>query len=110
MGALEWVLGYMGGIGSSGYTGILRLSQYSYLYLLSVNPALFRLFKPKQYALFILGSLLSIFNHRAILPFLVLIVLELDYSKLDKRQKLYVLLFFGLQLLILLSFGEWKNG
>lgn len=95
------------GIFSPGYTGILRLSQYSFLFILSVNPALFRLFKTKQYILFTLGTLLSIINHRAILPFLVLIVLDLDLAKLDKRQKLYILLFFGFQLLVLLSLGSW---
>lgn len=106
---LNWLSGYLSGFSSTGYTGILRLSQYSYLFLLSVNPALFRIFRAKHYLLFTLGSILAVFNHRAILPFLLLIVLDLDYSKLSKKQKLFVLLFFGLQLLILLSFGEWKN-
>ena len=89
------------------FAGFARLSQYLYLFILQINPALFRLFRPRDYVLFLLGCAGGLINHRALLPFVLLIVLDLDYSKLDKKAKLWILLFFFLQVLILLSFTRW---
>jgi len=87
--------------------GFAWFSQYLYLFILQINPALFRLFRPQDYILFLLGCAFSLFNHRAIMPFMLLIVLGLDYSKLNKKMKQWILLFFALQVLILVSFTRW---
>lgn len=86
-------------------TGILQNGQYYYLFILSMNPALFRLFKKKHLALFIIGAMLSTFNHRAILPILLLIILDLDYSSCDKALKQRMLFYFVFASAIISLFG-----
>lgn len=85
--------------------GILPLSPYTYLFIISLNPIFYKLFKPKHWFLFAAGVLLSFLNHRAIIPFILLCCLDLDYSRLGDREKKLMLAFFALQLFILLAFG-----
>lgn len=87
--------------------GIYPISQYSFIFIISLNPALYSLFKPKHWILFAGGVLLSFVNHRAILPFILLCILDLDYSALGKRERKIMLLFFVLQAFILLAFGGY---
>ena len=89
--------------------GLIPFSQYTFLFILSINPGIFRLFKQKHYALFAFGVAASVFQSRAILPVMLLIMLDLDYSHLDKKDKLAILAFFMLQVLILLTFGGWHQ-
>lgn len=89
--------------------GILHFSQYLFLFILSLNPAVFRLFKWHHYALFFVGVLASIFNHRAILPFLMLIVLDLDYDRMDNRTRFWIAVFFSLSILNIMVFGGWSK-
>lgn len=100
---LDYLYGFLSSCGS----GIGCFSQYSFLFILQINPALFHLFERRHYALFLLGCAGSLFNTRAMLPFMLLILLDLDYSKMGKKEKLWVILFFALQVGILLSFTRW---
>jgi hypothetical protein len=90
---------------SHGIYGITHAGQYLSLFVLSFNPSLFKMFKPRHFLFLIPGILLSVFNHRAILPFLVLIMLDMDYSKLDKGLKQQLFLFFCISVGILSCFG-----
>jgi len=92
----------------AGTTGLLAgISQYLYLFILGTNPALFKLFKPKHYVIFTIGLTAALFNHRAILPFVLICLMDLDYSKLTSKTKKWLLFFFGLGLSIILVFGDW---
>ena len=86
--------------------GIYPLSQYTFLLILAINPALFRLFKPRHFFLIALGILGSFINARAMLPFMLLTILDLDYSKLEKKEMFLMLGFFVVQVWIVLSFGS----
>ena len=90
-----------------GSAGILPFSQYSLLFILSLNPGIFRFFRLRHFVFFATGSALSFLNHRAILPFMLIMILDLDFSKMDKRDRLAILFFFALQVLVLLTFGGW---
>lgn len=67
----------------SGWSGIGHISNYLFAFILTINPAIFRLFRPRNYILFFIGALISLINYRAMLPFYLLIIIDLDYSKLD---------------------------
>lgn len=90
--------------------GFFPISQYSYLFILSLNPVMFKMFKPKHWILFAVGVGLSFFNHRAIIPAMLLCCLDLDYSQLGKDEKRLMLLFFALQLFILMAFSGGAYG
>ena len=86
-------------MGLEGYLnfehGILN-GQYLALFILSFNPFVFRLFERRHFVFLLVSVLLSFFSHRAVLPFMLLILLDLDYSKLDrslKQKMLYMFLF-----------------
>ena len=86
--------------------GILPVSQYTWLFIMSINPLIFKLFKPKHFVIFLLGFAASFINARAILPFMLLICLDLDFSKLTENDKKTMILFLFLQLFILFAFGS----
>ena len=92
----------------AGY-GIWPPSQYSYLFVMSLNPAFVRMMGPAQTLLLIMGILLSALNHRAILPFSLIILLTLDYSKLGKAEMRLGYIFFCLTLAIFVLFGGWYH-
>lgn len=102
---LERYSAYLGG----GF-GILHRGQYFDLFVLSFNPAIFRLFELRHFAFLAVGILLSVFNHRAVLPFLLLILLDLDWSKCDKAMKRWIFLWFILGAGIVMLFGGGWNG
>src|ERR1035437_101157 len=79
---------------TNGWAGITNQGAYLYMFLLSWNPGIFKAFKKQHYPFLLIGTLLSIFNHRAILPFLLLTMLDLDYSKMDKEFFKTLLFFF----------------
>lgn len=85
--------------------GILTINQFMYLTILSINPAIFKIFKTRNYFLFAIGIIASIFNSRAIMPILMLLCLDLDYSKLSPRIKIEMLGFFLFTFLLLSVFG-----
>lgn len=90
----------------SGSTGLLGgLTQYTYLFILSINPAIFKLFRPRHYAMLGVGILVSLFNHRAILPFMLLICLDLDYANLNPKLVRWLLFFFTIGCAIISMFG-----
>jgi hypothetical protein len=90
----------------SGSTGLLGgISQYTYLLILSINPPLFKLFKPRHYVIFFLGLAGALFNHRALMPFMLLIILDLDYANLSTRIIRQLLLFFALGCAVITMFG-----
>ena len=88
--------------------GILNIGQYMYLFALSVNPYLFRLYSLRHYILFSIGMFFSIFNHRAILLFIMLNLLTCDYNKLDRTTKLKMFFFFLLAVSFVFVFGDWS--
>jgi len=85
--------------------GILHQGQFLYLFILSINPGLIRLFNLKQFLFLLVGVGFSIFNHRAILPFMLLAILDLQ-TPLTKDIKQMMLLFFFIASGILLFFGR----
>lgn len=90
--------------------GIFPISQYTWLFIMSINPIIFKLFKPKHFILFFLGFAASFINARAILPFMLLICLELDFDKLTDKDRKIMILFLFLQLFILFAFGSaWHD-
>jgi len=89
----------------TGIYGIAHQGQYLYLFILSFNPFTFKLFRPRDYAILAIGVLFSLINHRAVLPFLLLIVLDLDYLKLDKNLKRLIFSFFIVMVFLVMWFG-----
>ena len=86
--------------------GFFPLSQYTFIFIMALNPYVFKLFKPYHYAIFALGVFLSLFNTRAILPFMLICLLDLDYSKLTKKEKAGMIFFNFLAVFIMLAFGH----
>jgi hypothetical protein len=86
-------------------TGFFGSTQYTYLFAMSFNPVMFKLFKLRHFAFIAVGIILSMFNHRAIFPFLLLALLDLDYTKLTPKDWEWAGGFFLLSSLILLVFG-----
>lgn len=86
--------------------GIFPLSQYTFLFIMSFNPPLFKLMKLRHFAFLGLGILGSLVNARAILPFMLLTILDLDYSRLEKKDMAMMLGFFALQVWLVLAFGS----
>jgi hypothetical protein len=86
--------------------GLLPISQYSWLFIMALNPLIFKLFKPYHFALFFAGLAASFFNTRAIMPFMLLICLDLDFAKLTEKDRKLMILFMFLQLFILFAFGS----
>jgi len=86
--------------------GILPISQYTWLFIMSINPMVFKLFKPHHFVLFFMGFAGSFINHRAILPFMLLICLDLDFDKLTDKDRKIMILFLFIQLFILFAFGS----
>lgn len=69
----------------SGWSGISRISNYLFAFILTINPAIFKLFRPRDYFIFGIGAILSVINYRAMMPFYLIILMDLDYSKLDDK-------------------------
>lgn len=82
--------------------------QFMYLFVLSVNPFIFTFFEWRHYFIFGIGLVLSLFSQRAIMPFMLLMLLDFDYSKLDKelKKKMLYLFLFGF-LIFCLAGGGW---
>ena len=68
-----------------------------------------KLFKKRHIPLFLIGFIGSIINHGIILPVLLFIILDLDYSKLDKKNQLLMITFFGYTIFFILFFGGYNN-
>ena len=100
MGIVEGIAKY-----ASGLTGVMT-PQYLYIFLLSVNPAVFRMFKWQHYVFLSIGILISFINSRAVMPFLFLILLDLDYSKFDAVQQRYAFYFFLAGVSLVSLFGK----
>lgn len=84
----------------SGAYGFLGDAQYTLLFLLSFNPVIMlRLFGVRHWLFLSIGIILSFFNHRAVLPFILLILLDLNYDRLDdlsrKQAFIYALSMLG---------------
>lgn len=86
--------------------GIIPISQYTWLFILSINPIIFKFFKKEHFWVFGLGFLLSFVNARAILPFLLIILLDLDLTDFRKEDKIAMIVFTGLQLFVFFAFGS----
>ena len=86
--------------------GIFPISQYTWLLIMSINPIIFKLFKPYHFVLFFVGFVGSFINHRAIMPIMLLICLDLDFAKLTERDKKIMILFLFLQLFVFFAFGS----
>lgn len=86
--------------------GIFPISQYTWLFIMSINPMIFKLFRPRHFILFGIGFIGSFINHRAILPVMLLICLDLDFDKLTDKDRKIMILFLFLQLFILFAFGS----
>ena len=72
--------------------------------IIGLNPFLFIAFHKEEWILLLLGLLLSIWNVRALFPFILLIVLILDVDKLDRDMLIAsVITFVGFQLLYFFS-------
>lgn len=87
-------------------SGILPISQYTFLFVLAFNPPLFKLFEKRHFLFLAVGILLAFINHRAVMPFMLLILLDLDYSKLEKKDVMNIITFFALQVWVILTFGS----
>jgi len=85
--------------------GILHQGQYLYLFILSFNPEIFKLFELRHFVFLLIGVLLSAINARAVLPFLLIIFLDLDYSKMDKKLKRNIFIYFMVMVGIISIFG-----
>lgn len=95
-------------MGLADYLNLLHgiaYRQFMFLYVLSINPFIFKLFELRHFILFGIGTVLSLFSHRAIIPFMLLILLDLDYSKMDKPMRQKMLLIFMVASAIFLLFG-----
>jgi hypothetical protein len=73
---------------------------------MALNPLIFKLFKWQHFVLFFIGFAASFINARAILPFMLVCLLDLDYSKLEKKDKTAMLIFTFLAIFIMLAFGS----
>jgi hypothetical protein len=91
----------------SGWAGIGNQGAYLFMFILTWNPAIFKAFKMRHYPFLFIGFLLSFFNHRAIIPFLLLTILDLDYSKIDKEFIKTMAFFFFIAFLL---YGATKGG
>jgi hypothetical protein len=101
------ILSYLNPFAAAGVTSFW---QFATMYAPSINPIIFRLFQRRHYLLFLIGTVGAFFNARVILPFMLLIVLDLDYLKLTKKEKKWLLVFFILQVFIFLFNSRWNYG
>lgn len=90
----------------SGWAGILNLGAYLFLFVLALNPTIFKMFRLRTYGFLALGVLASVVNSRAIMPFMLLAILDLDYSRFDADLQKKMMLFFLLGFMILAVF--WR--
>jgi hypothetical protein len=88
-----------------GQFGVLSGGIYMFLFFLTINPAIFKIFRPHHYWIFAAGAVLSLLNHRAILPALLLIIIDADYSKITPELLKTMSHFFLLGLFIMAIFS-----
>jgi len=86
--------------------GIYPMSQYTYLFIMAINPLIFKLFKPKHYVLFFIGFLGSFVNSRAIMPFMLIALLDLDFSKLSPKDKKAMVIMAFFEVFLIIVFGR----
>ena len=63
-------------------------------FILLVNPGLFSMFEVKHWALLLVGIAGSLLSFRIMMPFILGIILTLDYSRADKKTYLICAGFF----------------
>ena len=72
------MLEYLKTYTNSLYYGYLGSIQYTYLFVLSVNPFLFEFMNLRHYIIFLIGMGLSLFNYRVIHLAVLLIILSIN--------------------------------
>ena len=68
-------------------------------FVLLINPGLFSMFETQHWILFFGGLVGSFLSFRIMMPFMIAILLMLDYKKADKKTYVICILFFVINVL-----------